>query len=219
MHMQGSSALYVVDQALLQLTPTESCPGILALCKRIPCLFRLCLGVLLVQASDRLYYLYQTIVDTQEALAGIPEGEQLMQRAQQALPLAFGANMNKSSDTAESGDGAGPSNGSGNGGKGTSKGAAGKAKQPGDWEGEAGDHGRELVREVVLALSDDLNTPVAVAALSAPLKLMNDLLHTKKVGHRAGCCGCLALCYFGLLFRFKSAAARKCMPLGCGNPK
>lgn len=154
----------------------------------------------LEEASDRLYYLYQTIVDTQEALAGIPEGEQLMQRAQQALPLAFGANMNKSSDTAESGDGAGPSNGSGNGGKGTSKGggAAGKAKQPGDWEGEAGDHGRELVREVVLALSDDLNTPVAVAALSAPLKLMNDLLHTKKGKKQAGRLQALASCQVAL---------------------
>lgn len=31
------------------------------------------------------------------------------------------------------------------------------------------------------ALCDDLNTPQAVSALSAPLKALNDLLHTKKV--------------------------------------
>ena len=31
------------------------------------------------------------------------------------------------------------------------------------------------------ALYDDLNTPQAVSALSAPLKALNDLLHTKKV--------------------------------------
>jgi cysteinyl-tRNA synthetase len=31
------------------------------------------------------------------------------------------------------------------------------------------------------AMTDDLNTPKAVAAFSEPLKLMNDLMHTKKV--------------------------------------
>lgn len=36
------------------------------------------------------------------------------------------------------------------------------------------------------AMSDDLNTPKAVAALSEPLKLMNDLMHTKKVKLVAG---------------------------------
>jgi cysteinyl-tRNA synthetase len=34
---------------------------------------------------------------------------------------------------------------------------------------------------VAAALLDDLNTAVAVAALSEPLKSMNDLLYTKKV--------------------------------------
>ncbi len=31
------------------------------------------------------------------------------------------------------------------------------------------------------ALCDDLNTPQAMSALSAPLKALNDLIHTKKV--------------------------------------
>lgn len=39
----------------------------------------------------------------------------------------------------------------------------------------------QLLGEVEAALLDDLNTPAAVAALSAPLKALNDLLHTKKV--------------------------------------
>lgn len=37
----------------------------------------------------------------------------------------------------------------------------------------------ELLAAVVTALLDDLNTPSAVAALSAPLKTINDLLFTK----------------------------------------
>jgi cysteinyl-tRNA synthetase len=39
--------------------------------------------------------------------------------------------------------------------------------------------GGEVFFEVLAALADDMNTPLAVAALSAPLKAMNDLLHTK----------------------------------------
>ncbi len=37
--------------------------------------------------------------------------------------------------------------------------------------------------QVRSALCDDLNTPQVVSALSGPLKALNDLLHTKKVGH------------------------------------
>lgn len=40
--------------------------------------------------------------------------------------------------------------------------------------------GSGVVSEAFAALADDLNTPVAVATLSAPLKAVNDLLHTKK---------------------------------------
>ena len=38
-----------------------------------------------------------------------------------------------------------------------------------------------IIRSVEAALSDDLNTPQAIALLSEPLKSLNDLLHTKKV--------------------------------------
>jgi len=31
------------------------------------------------------------------------------------------------------------------------------------------------------SMSDDLHTPVALAALSEPLRIINDLLHTRKV--------------------------------------
>ncbi len=37
----------------------------------------------------------------------------------------------------------------------------------------------DLMAAVVTALLDDLNTPSAVSALSAPLKSINDLLFTK----------------------------------------
>lgn len=33
----------------------------------------------------------------------------------------------------------------------------------------------------VASMSDDLHTPVVLAAMSNPLKIMNDLLHTRKV--------------------------------------
>lgn len=35
--------------------------------------------------------------------------------------------------------------------------------------------------ECITSLSDDLHTPVALAAMSEPLKIINDLLHTRKV--------------------------------------
>jgi cysteinyl-tRNA synthetase len=48
-------------------------------------------------------------------------------------------------------------------------------------QGAAGrDPGAAILSEVLAALADDLNTPLAVAALSGPLKSINDLLHTKK---------------------------------------
>lgn len=35
--------------------------------------------------------------------------------------------------------------------------------------------------DFVASMSDDLHTPVVLAALSDPLKIINDLLHTRKV--------------------------------------
>ena len=43
-------------------------------------------------------------------------------------------------------------------------------------EGEVG----QLMQKVHQGMRDDLNTPQAISALSAPLKTMNDLLNTKK---------------------------------------
>ncbi len=40
---------------------------------------------------------------------------------------------------------------------------------------------RDIVEAIEAALCDDLNTPQAVALLSDPLKMLNDLLHTRKV--------------------------------------
>lgn len=82
----------------------------------------------LEEASDRIYYLYQTIADVQDQLAA-------------NVPAASAAPA---------------------GGKNTN------------------DVGGALLEEALTALADDLNTPLAIAALSAPLKAINDLLHTKK---------------------------------------
>ena len=112
-----------------------------------------------LQASDRVYYLYQTLADAAEAIAGSPEGPQALAAAQQQL----------------------------------ASGGGGAARGPGD----------QLAAEVQAGLTDDLNTPVAVAALSGALKAMNDLLHTKQVGRICGevlvcsmvcVCGVLELC-------------------------
>ena len=43
-----------------------------------------------------------------------------------------------------------------------------------------------VMRRVHLGMCDDLNTPQALSALSAPLKAMNDLLSTKKGRKAAG---------------------------------
>eukprot|EP00897_Mesotaenium_endlicherianum_P005064 jgi/Mesen1/4586/ME000232S03856 len=86
------------------------------------------------QASDRAFYLYQVLEDTNAVLA------------LEAEPAAAGA--------AAAGGGA-------------SKEAMATAKK--------------LKEEFEAAMADDLATSQAVAALSEPLKSMNDLLHTKKV--------------------------------------
>jgi len=77
----------------------------------------------LEEASDRVYYLYQTVSDIQEALGGEEK-------------IDKDAGM----------------------------------KEP----------GVAMLNEAFSALADDLNTPLTVAALSAPLKAVNDLLTTKK---------------------------------------
>ena len=78
------------------------------------------------QASDRVYYVHQTLVDAEAALV--------------------------SSET---------SNGA-------------PEQDCSELEG--------IINSVQAALCDDLNTPQAIALLSEPLKMLNDLLHTKKVG-------------------------------------
>ena len=83
-----------------------------------------------LQASDRAYYLYQTLADIADALGSSPEGQAALAAAQAQL--------------------------------------AGSSP------------GGELLAEVQAALADDFNTPLAVAAFSAPLKAANDLLQTKK---------------------------------------
>lgn len=77
----------------------------------------------LEEASDRVYYLYQTVADIQEALGGVEN-------------IDTDASM----------------------------------KEP----------GVAVLNEAFDALADDLNTPLTVAALSGPLKAVNDLLTTKK---------------------------------------
>ncbi len=82
----------------------------------------------LIQASDRLYYVYQTLQDAENVLkAAGSSGEEAASSAEQ---------QSRSSD---------------------------------------------LVGAVEASLSDDLNTPRAIALLSEPLKALNDMLHTKKV--------------------------------------
>lgn len=68
-----------------------------------------------------------------------------------------------------SSNGAGPSSSAAKGSKAAAAAAA------------AEDPGPALAAEILAALADDLNTPLAVAGMSSPLKAMNDLLHTKKV--------------------------------------
>lgn len=96
----------------------------------------------LLQASDRVYYLFQTLADIAAALSSTPEGQAALSEAQQQL-------------------------------------AAAQQQQAQQQEGSSA--GVELLAEVRAALADDINTPLAIAAFSAPLKTANDLVHTKKV--------------------------------------
>ncbi len=125
-----------------------------------------CSSCLFLQASDRVYYLFQTLADMAEALAASPEGQQALAEAQQQL--RGGSNGSEPAAAAAAGGEAAPvGKAGGKGGKG------GKQAGPSP--------GAQLLAEVEAALADDFNTPLAIAAFSAPLKAANDLLHTKKV--------------------------------------
>ncbi|KAK9821794.1 hypothetical protein WJX81_005729 [Elliptochloris bilobata] len=87
----------------------------------------------LEEASDRLYYIFQTLADAEEAYSAAGDNFSAATRAAAAADVAAG------------------------------RGAGGA-----------------LAAEVRSALCDDLNTPMVVSAMSAPLKALNDLLHTKK---------------------------------------
>lgn len=81
-------------------------------------------------ASDRSYYVYQTLADAEAVLVAAGDAGATATAAVSAAGCAVGV-------------------------------------------------GAELVSSVVAGLLDDLNTPVCISALSAPLKAVNDLMTTK----------------------------------------
>ena len=95
----------------------------------------------LEEASDRLYYLYQTLVESKDALVD----------AQAKDAETAGETKTKP-----------------------------KPKPPTGIAAEGIDLAAETNAAVDSALADDLNTPLAIASLSAPLKTLNDLVSTKK---------------------------------------
>nr|XP_016500551.1 PREDICTED: cysteine--tRNA ligase, chloroplastic/mitochondrial-like [Nicotiana tabacum] len=78
-------------------------------------------------ASDRLFYIYQALYDSQIVLSQRDEASR-----KDSIPAGTASCINKFQD------------------------------------------------EFLVSMSDDLHTPVALAAMSDPLKLINDLLHTRK---------------------------------------
>lgn len=52
------------------------------------------------------------------------------------------------------------------------------------------------------SMSDDLHTPVVLAAISDPLKTINDLLHTRKVLYFIYTCLLVSICNFVMLISF-----------------
>ena len=93
----------------------------------------------LEEASDRLYYLYQTLVESRAAL------------------------VDAQAEDAEAAGEPKP-----------------KPKPPTGIAAEGIELAAETTAAVDSALADDLNTPLAIASLSAPLKTLNDLVSTKK---------------------------------------
>jgi cysteinyl-tRNA synthetase len=98
----------------------------------------------LEDASARLYYVLQTLLDVDAALAGSGEA------GAAAFAAASVAAAPSSAEAAAAAAGVVPAG-----------------------------VGGELLASVVSALLDDLNSPAAVSAMSAPLKAINDLLTTK----------------------------------------
>ena len=93
----------------------------------------------LEEASDRLYYLYQTLVESKDALVDAQAKD--AEVAGETKP---------------------------------------KPKPPTGIAAEGIELAAETTAAVDSALADDLNTPLAIASLSAPLKTLNDLVSTKK---------------------------------------
>ncbi|PRW59911.1 cysteine--tRNA cytoplasmic isoform X1 [Chlorella sorokiniana] len=118
----------------------------------------------LEEASDRVYYLYQTMADISETLSSSPEGAAALEDAQRQVAAATAPQQAQQAAEAAQQQ---QQPAAGKAGK---KAAAAAASSP----------GAELLAEVRAALADDFNTPLAIAALSAPLKAANDFLHTKK---------------------------------------
>jgi cysteinyl-tRNA synthetase len=93
----------------------------------------------LEEASDRLFYCYQTLADAKTALRVLDA---------------------ESKDSADS--------------------ATEKPKPPTGIAAEAVALASTTYEQTTAALADDLNTPACLAALSSPLKTLNDLVSTKK---------------------------------------
>jgi cysteinyl-tRNA synthetase len=93
----------------------------------------------LEEASDRLFYCYQTLADAKTALSVLDA---------------------ESKDSADS--------------------ATKKPKPPTGIAAEAIALASTTYEQTTAALADDLNTPACLAALSSPLKTLNDLVSTKK---------------------------------------
>jgi cysteinyl-tRNA synthetase len=113
----------------------------------------------LEEASDRVFYVYQTLADVAAVLAEAGEagGAAAAAAAAAVTPAAAAA------AAAVAGGG----------------GAAAAGPAAAGSKGAEAAVGLELLSAVLAALCDDLNTPQGVSALSAPLKAINDLLTTK----------------------------------------
>jgi len=106
----------------------------------------------LEEASDRVYYVYQTLADVAALLAEAGEA------GAAAVEAAAAAVTTPAAAAAAAGGGGAA--------------AAGKSVS-------AASVGVDLLGAVLCGLCDDLNTPQSVSVLSAPLKAINDLLTTK----------------------------------------
>ncbi|KAG2430293.1 hypothetical protein HYH02_013771 [Chlamydomonas schloesseri] len=126
----------------------------------------------LEEASGRLYYVAQARLDVVEALrAAGEEGQRAVAEAEALMAAATSTPPTPSATAA-----AAPQEGAAVAAAHSSK---GKGKSGAAAAAAALAAGPALLSEVLTALADDLNTPAAVGALSAPLRTINDLLTTK----------------------------------------